>query len=350
MGSYVMTSMIFRPWAGKVVNAYGPQAILRVLLISNVLVLSLYTVVDVDWYFILRAAQGVATAFFSLALQMGIVDAMPEKERAQGISLYLLAGMLPTAIGPLVAYSLWDYGGMHAFAWTIIGIGLVSCMIGYQAQLPSRLSADLGNEKADSFRTQLSIMFTHRAFLVSCLVMLIASSVYGAMTTFVALFSEQIVIGHPGVFFMIQAGTMVILRFTFRKKLPSDGQWHAPLVVGLLLCMGIGSGLLSLASYGGAAVMYLASFLTGCGMALLYPILVTYLTFVLPRSVRNVLIGLFIAVSDLGSVFGNLVMGVVADRLSYSSMYFINALLTLITVGIVCIASFGLRKSPGKIR
>ncbi|SFM26724.1 hypothetical protein SAMN03159341_12314 [Paenibacillus sp. 1_12] len=62
------------------------------------------------------------------------------------------------------------------------------------------------------------------------------------------------------------------------------------------------------------------------------------MTFVLPMSSRNTLIGLFIAVSDLGLVLGNMVMGTIADHLSYSYMYSICACLLLTSVAIILIS------------
>lgn len=95
---------------------------------------------------------------------------------------------------------------------------------------------------------------------------------------------------------MLQAGTIVVARFFLRKKIPSDGKWRA-------------------------------SFVMGIAQALLYPTLITYLSFVLPQSNRNVLIGLFIAMADLGVSMGGVIMGPVADISSFTFMYMICALL-----------------------
>ncbi|MCQ6563495.1 hypothetical protein [Paenibacillus mendelii] len=86
--------------------------------------------------------------------------------------------------------------------------------------------------------------------------------------------------GNPGLFFMLQAGVMVAARFALRTRIPSDGQWHPLLTSGLLVYMAADIDLLSLAVIGPEALMYAASRLIALGMALIYPILVTYLTFV----------------------------------------------------------------------
>jgi MFS family permease len=65
----------------------------------------------------------------------------------------------------------------------------------------------------------------------------------------------------------------------------------------------------------------------GIAQALIYPTLTTYLTFVLPKGNRNILIGLFIAMADLGVSLGGVIMGPIADISSYSFMYGICAIL-----------------------
>ncbi|WP_374198201.1 MFS transporter [Paenibacillus lautus] len=70
----------------------------------------------------------------------------------------------------------------------------------------------------------------------------------------------------------------------------------------------------------------------GITQALLYPTITTYLSFVLPSSNRNVLIGLFIAMADLGVSMGGVVMGPIADYFSYSVMYMICAVLSMAMV------------------
>ncbi|MGG4143429.1 MFS transporter [Paenibacillus algorifonticola] len=338
MGAYMLTSMLLRPWAGNVVARFGPQFVLRLLLLANFIILALYALLGLEWYFLLRALQGVTTAFFSLALQMGIVDTLPEKERSQGLSLYLLAGMLPTVILPMAALYLWNWGELHTFAAAMLMIGLAAGFVGYSSPLPSRLASSSTGVKTSSTLAQLNQLWSNRAFLVCSLAMLIASIGFGAVVTFIALYTKQSGVGDAGIYLMIQAGIIVISRFALRTKLPSDGKWPAGLTISLLLSMTIGTELLALSIHWGAAYMYVAAGLIGLGMALLYPTLMTYLTFVLPAASRNTLIGLFIAMSDLGVVLGNMAMGPVADHLSYSVMYSMCALLLLAAAAIVRIS------------
>lgn len=63
MGAYLFTTMFFRPWAGRMIQKYGPIKVLRTILVINGFALILYTFTGLGGYFIARMLQGVCTAF-----------------------------------------------------------------------------------------------------------------------------------------------------------------------------------------------------------------------------------------------------------------------------------------------
>jgi MFS family permease len=337
MGAYMMTSMFFRPGAGHVVQRFGPLPVLRAILIVNGAALIFYTISGLEWYFVIRALQGVATAFFSLATQMGIVDTLPDRERSQGVSLYSLASMLPTVIGPLVALSIWDWGGMSAFTAAMFIIALVTGMIGYHSPLPSAAKRKSEETADGSMLALLRQLWMNRSLFVCGTAMMITSISLGAVSTFIVLYTKESGVGNAGLYLMIQAGVVVLSRFLLRHKIPSDGKWHGRLVVGLLLSAAIGAQLLSMSVNYGILLMYSAAVLIGIAIAMMYPTLMTYLSFVLPQASRNMLIGLFIATSDLGIALGSMALGPVADHFSYSLMYSFCAILSIAAIIIVLI-------------
>jgi MFS family permease len=174
--------------------------------------------------------------------------------------------------------------------------------------------------------------------------MLLVSVVFGSVSTFIPLYAEQIQFGNAGVFLMFQASVIVIVRIAFSKKLPSDGRWHAGFVGTVCLGCAAGAALLSLSTVLGPLALYGASMLIGLAQATLYPTLISYLTFVLPNSSRNVSIGWFLAMADLGVSLGAAGMGPIADLYSYRAMYLVSAILAVVSAGI----AWANRKSNSK--
>lgn len=325
MGGYLFTTMFFRPWAGHIIQKHGPVKVLRIILILNGFALILYTVTGLGGFFIARILQGVSTAFFSMALQMGIIDALPDKDRSQGISLYSLFANMSGIIGPVVAYSIWEAGGMDYFIVVLISIAISTAMFGYSAKMEkikNQPVSDSAEQEVSIFKSFKQLVENPILFKCSVL-MLVASIVFGAITTFIPLYASQLKSGNAGIYLMLQAATVVFVRFSLRKKIPSDGKWHASFVMGTMLLLTIAAQCVSFSITGGAVFFYMGAILMGIPQALLYPTLTTYLTFVLPEKSRNVLIGLFIAMADLGVSLGSVIMGPIADFSSYSFMYMI---------------------------
>ncbi|WP_315793584.1 staphylopine family metallophore export MFS transporter CntE [Paenibacillus sp. BIC5C1] len=344
MGAYMFTTMFFRPWAGRIIQKRGPIKVLRFILITNGFALILYTFTGLGGYLVARILQGVSTAFFSMALQIGIIDALPEKDRSQGISYYSLFSYIPGIVGPVLALGIWQTGGMDYFTVVLVGIAICTGVFGYTARM------DKSNEqhRAENSSEQTVSMFqsfrqlVQNPFLFKCSVlMLSASVVFGAITTFIPLYTSQLPSGNAGVYLMLQAGTVVLARIWLRKKIPSDGRWHAPFIMGTMLLLALAALCVSWAITGGAVLLYVGAILMGIAQSILYPTLTTYLSFVLPQLNRNVLIGLFIATADLGVSLGGVLMGPLADLSSYSFMYMICAIL-----GAVMIAFAYERRKP----
>lgn len=334
MGAYLLTTMFFRPWAGQMIQQYGPIRILRLILIINAVALLLYTFTGLSGYLIARILQGVSTAFFSMALQMGIIDALPEKDRSQGISLYSLCSYMPGIIAPLLALGIWQSGNMTYFTITMIAIAVFTGVLGYTTQIdarPSTATKDSSDQRTGTIGS-LKQLITNPTLFTCSLMMLTASVVFGAVTTFIPLYAKELTGGSAGVYLMIQAATVVIARFTLRKKIPSDGKWHTSFIVGALLLLTIAAQLISLSVIIGAVVLYIGAICMGVAQAILYPTLTTYLSFVLPTHNRNILIGLFIATADLGMSLGSIIMGPLSDVLSYSGMYNICTLLGVMLI------------------
>ncbi|MDR9796557.1 MFS transporter [Aeribacillus pallidus] len=326
MGAYLFTTMFFRPWAGYMIQKHGPIKVLRMILIINGFALILYTFTELGGFLVARMLQGVSTAFFSMALQIGIIDALPEKDRSQGISLYSLFSYIPGIIGPMLALGIWQ-GGMDYFTVVMIAIAIFTGLFGYSTKMDKKESPPAANHAEQGGRMLKSFsQLVKNPFLFKCSVlMLVASIVFGAITTFIPLYAAQLKSGNAGIYLMFQAGTVVFARFALRKKIPSDGKWHSSFVMGTMFILAVAAQCVSFSIIGGAIFFYVGAILMGIAQALLYPTLTTYLTFVLPEMNRNVLLGLFIAMADLGVSLGGVIMGPVADLSSYSFMYMICA-------------------------
>ncbi|WP_391574707.1 staphylopine family metallophore export MFS transporter CntE [Cohnella sp.] len=333
MGAYLFTTMLLRPWAGGWIQRFGPIKILRILLVVNGCALILYTMTGIEGYLVARMMQGACTAFFSMALQLGIIDALPDKDRSQGISMYSLCAYLPGIFGPLVAVGIWQTGEWHHFTIAMVVLAILTGIVGYTARIDRKPGGEKTSTEAEGagigMRGSLGQFVRNPHLFKSGLLMLNASLIFGAMSTFVPLYTAQIPAASTAVFLTIQAFVVVGTRFGLRKLIPSDGKWPTRITAGAMALLAVACLCVSMATALPAAVFYTGALLTGIAQALLYPALMTYLSFVLPEGSRNILIGLFVATADLGVSMGSVLMGPIADWMSYSTMYSICAALAM---------------------
>lgn len=328
MGAYMFTCMLLRPFAAQLLGKYGPLRVMKWLLVLHAATLLLFVVFDVKSYLWLRVLQGAATAFFSMTMQVGIVEKLEDKDRGQGLSMYTLFTMVPSLVIPILAIQIWEHASEIWFTVLMIGLAVFPILIGYNVDMPR---STVQNNKSYSLRDiagSFRGMLNSTPLLISSLVMLFASCVYGATATFLPLYMVSARVASPGIFLTIQGFVVILCRFSLRKKIPSDGSWNTWLIAGLLISASLGTQLLALLEMIGPLV-YLSAVFSGFAVALLYPMLTTYLSFVLPADSRYVLMGIFMSAYDLGFSLGGLLMGIIVQTSSYSTMFTICTFLTI---------------------
>ena len=332
MGAYMLTAMVFRPWAGQIIARVGPIKVLRIILLINACALILYGLTGLEGYFIARVMQGVCTAFFSMSLQLGIIDALPEEHRSEGVSLYSLFSTIPNLVGPLIAVGIWHLDRISIFAIVMIAIALTTTFFGYRVTFASEEPDTRKKVEPLTFNavTVFAQFFKNKELFNSGLIMIVVSIVFGAVSTFVPLYTVKFGFADAGIFLTIQAIAVVLARIYLRKYIPSDGIWHPVYMVSVLMLLVIASMLVAIGPHIHVLIFYSSAILIGATQALVYPTLTSYLSFVLPKAGRNMLLGLFIACADLGVSLGGSLMGPISDLVGFSWMYTICGMLVVV--------------------
>lgn len=334
MGAYMLTAMLFRPWAGQIIARIGPIKVLRIILLINAMALVLYGFTGLEGYLIARIMQGVCTAFFSMSLQLGIIDALPEKYRSEGVSLYSLFSTIPNLLGPLIAVGIWHVENMSIFAIVMIFIAVTTTLFGYRTTFANTQKEVSPKEEVLPFNAMTVYVqfFKNKALFCSGMIMILSSIVFVAMSTFIPLYTVREGFANAGIFLTIQAITVVIARFYLRKYVPSDGLWHHRFMMIVLTLLMVASVIVAFGPHIVSIFVYISAIFIGITQALVYPTLTTYLSFVLPKIGRNMLLGLFIACADLGISLGGVLMGPISDTVGFKWMYILCALLVTIAM------------------
>lgn len=333
VGSYLLASMLLRPWIGLFLEKLDRQNTLRLILVLHVAAALCYAIADhASLYIVIRVLQGAVAACFSLLIQTAVMDGTTEQNRAQGLSLFLLFSMLPSVLGPALALQIWEVGGYNSFVLSIAVFAIIACTYGWVMRFPQHETSKSNDVIAVQGKAKIwSSVLLLPSFMLSSIIMLCASIGFGAVSAFLTLYLQERNLGHAGVFFGIQSGVMVLARFMLRNALPSDGKWPSRFLGGMLLSMFVGLLFIAVApSTHNVWVLYAGAAMLGLGMAQVYPLLAAYLS-VVHSSTRRIWLGIFISTSDLGIVIGNVVMGFIADLTSYTFIYVLCSILVAIS-------------------
>ncbi|MEW9699407.1 MFS transporter [Paenibacillus sp. SI8] len=318
MGAYMFTSMFLRPVAGKIVDKFGTKRIFTTALIMNVVILSMYLIHELWVFALLRMVQGVTLSFFSMVLHLMIIQVLPEKARGQGLSLFSLSSMLPYTYGPFLALYFADKVPMSYIFMALIPISLATLLIGLNLRLPELRSQDpLG--KANLLDSEPYSGWKDRQLQLPSVIMLLASAMIGTVAAFLPLHLENRGLPFAGLYFLTETAVLILLRFFGRKMIPTNGRFPLLMVTILIILMTIAVSLVRIAET--LPVVLIAAVCNGIALSMLYPTLLTYVSFIVPERFRGRGIGLFIAAADFGTSVGTWGLSLLANAYSYEIMF-----------------------------
>lgn len=331
MGMYMFVCMVLRPWAGQLVAKYSALTIMKYLLLGHAAALLLYVWLGVDSLYAVRILQGIVTAFFSMAMQIGITETLRDEDRGQGMAMYSLSTVMPGLYGPALGMLLWV---QEDKLWLLVFITILAFapfLFFVKSSLP-KTKIENASFTLKEMAEGLKIARGHKELIVAAGVMLIGASIFGAISTFLPLYFVTTNTGSVGFYLFLQAFVVVGSRFIFRKYIPSDGKWHPGFISLVLSSSIIGTTMLALLPFIGPFV-YISTIFNGIATAMLYPTLTTYISFAIPESHKHVLLGLFLASYDLGFSLGGMLMGFVVQFGSYPIMFAVCSAIGLAAVG-----------------
>ncbi|QCR31276.1 MFS transporter [Lysinibacillus sp. SGAir0095] len=319
MGIYMFVCMVLRPWAGQMVSKYSVHTVMKYLLLGHVAALLFYVWLGVESLYVVRILQGIVTAFFSMAMQMGITETLRDEDRGQGMAMYSLSSVMPGLYGPALAMLLWV---QRDISWLLIFITFLAfapLLFFMKSPLP-KIKKENASFTLKDMIEGMKLARANKGLVVSSGVMLIGASIFGAISTFLPLYLLTTDTGNVGLYLFLQALVVVGSRFIFRKYIPSDGKWHPGFITLVLGSSIIGTTLLAVLPLIGSFI-YISALFNGIATAMLYPTLTTYISFAIPESHKHVLLGIFLASYDLGFSLGGMLMGIVIQFGSYPIMF-----------------------------
>jgi MFS family permease len=332
LGAFAISSLLMRPFAGRLADRRGRRIILIVGAVITVgASFGHLAAGTIPMLIVMRLLLGVGEALFFVAALAAATDLAPDHRRGEAISLISLSLYLGLAIGPIVGEVLLTTSGFTA-AWLAAGlIALASVALSWLAPetLPAaqRATASTGGQ------------LLHRRGLEPGLLLLCGVWGMGPFFAFLPLLADELDLGGAGTFFTVFALVVVGLRIA-GARLP-DRVGAARLSGTALVVSAAGMALAGLApTFPG---LLAATVVFATGVAFTFPAIMAMAVIGVPAQERGAVVGTAGLFVDAAFGLSPAVLGLLALSAGYPSTFLVSAVIA--AVG----AAWLLIRRPGRM-
>ncbi len=249
-----------------------------------------------------------------------ITDIVPPSRRAEGLGYAGFASILAVAIAPWIGLWMLDHGGWRALCLEAAVLNILMAGIAW------RLPPDTPHARRPLSLHPADLVEWH--ILVGAVTLFLYSFSYGGITSFVAVYAEQLRITPRALYFTAFCLTICATRpFVGRY---ADRVGHARVIVPCLFLIVIGVALLSWVTTRPGFIV--SAILFGSGFGSAYPIFVAHLMHHVPENRRGATFGALIGAFDIGIGTGSIAIGWLGEHYGFSRAFAVAAVLASLSI------------------
>jgi len=329
MGLFTLSSVVIRPYFGKMADTKGRKSLM--LLGSGLFVLFPLVYIAVSSLiplYLVRIAHGFAHACYLVSAMAYIADLAPPHRRGEVIGIFGVSNILGMAVFPAWGTSVLSGGGSFQDLFLLAALTASISFVGIVLVGDIRPAAQSGGKPLGFLKVGL-----RRSVLVPSLALLSGATCYGAMLTFLPLFAPERGLPDFGIFFVVYAFSTVLSRVVGGRL--SDRIGRRKVIVPCMALLTFSVWLLPFLH----ATWFLAliGFLFGLSFGSFMPTLNALVVDYSPVHVRGSALAFFMSFMDVGITVGSMALGFVAGSHGYPVVYWICGGLVLITIFIFTI-------------
>jgi len=317
---FVIGAFLTRPVLGKRIHQIGQNKVLYIGSVLSLVFILLYFVVNsVELLLLIRLLHGAAHGTAALAVGTMVATAVPRERYGEGIGYFTLGQTLSTAIGPAVGLILLRHGG---FGPIIIICAVAAAVSLALLPLLGVKDVELTEEQvAETKGFRLSNYVETKAVPISATMMMLFLC-YSSVSSFLALYSEQIRLTTAAdLFFLVFAVMIFITRPYVGRRFDEKGE--NSVIYAATLVFALSLGILGVAYHG--AILLLSAAVMGFGFGAIQACGRALTAKVAPLHRMGQATSTFYVFSDTGLGLGPLFCGLLIPLTGYRGMYGVMA-------------------------
>lgn len=346
LGFLTYASAISAPFTGQLADTLGHRRVL--IVVSLMLAGFTLTYAVLTNYKVMLGLVFVHGLFWSGLLSASgayITSIIPENRRAEGIGYWGLSSVIALAAAPPLGFWVYSFGWtalcleiaalnllMAAIAWRLPDDrALRTAHAGAAAEAEasaSTRSADAGASASTRPGRTTELGRIEWPVLLLSLTMALVAFGYGGLTTFSALFADNLQVSPRSLFLTTMAGAMLVGRLTLGRHIDRFG--HRNVLLPCLLLTAAGMVLFALSQ--GPLTLIVSAVAFGSGFGLLYPAYTAYIMGHVPVWRRGAAFGAMLAAFDTGVGSGSTGIGWLIHHFGFRQAFGIAAGLAFLAV------------------
>jgi MFS family permease len=314
MGVHSLMAIFVRPFFGRLIDIKGRKKISLFGIALLILILPCFHLIRDAGFLplILRALTGIGWGISMTATMTICSDLAPVERLARSMGIIGVAGLLSSALGPLLAEEVinrFGYGALFNTSFVFL-VGSFLCI-----SLTKEVITPNNNNHFRRSKYLLNVSVA-AIFLMSTMP-IVHGAVRGAVIHFIALFGKSVPFERIGPFFLSFSAAAVLTRLGFGGLSDKFGRKQ---VIFPAVCL-IGFNLFLISLVKSFWMFVVTGLIGGFGQGLIFPALSTYFIDIMGRENKGLAISLYLAFFDIGMGFGSTFFGWVSDLYGYRWMY-----------------------------
>jgi len=322
MGVHSVTAIMVRPLFGRLLDKRGGRRVaIGGLLVMIAGMPGFYLIDSAGMLAIfLRALNGIGWGVSTTALLAICSDLSPADRMAHSLGIIGVAGIISSALGPVLAEEVLHRSGFHAvFSMSLAALVLaVAFVFAIKAAPPCQSPLKPG---------QTGHMGAYPVLIIIIIASMpvVHGAVRGTVLNFIALFGASLGFSRVAPFFLAFSTAAVITRLGIGDISDRYGRKRIIIPSAFLISL----NLLWIAGLHSYWAFLLGGFVAGLGQGLIFPALSTYVIDFLGRENKGLALGLYLSLFDVGMGLGSPLFGWISDAAGYRTMYVVAGCLSV---------------------
>lgn len=313
----LLTSIIIRPFSGRLLEIVGKKRLLIITVFIYAITTFLYVFFkSFEALLILRLLHGLTFGIVTTATGAIAADSIPEARRGTGLGYFAMALNVGIVIGPFIGLTMVHKTSFHNLFLTLSIISIVSVICAIFVQIPEQKKPILAQKKIS-----IHTFFELKAIPIGLICSLVAFS-YASIISFISLYATTLNLDAvASYFFLVFAAVMILSRPSLGRVFDNRGPSY--IILPCLIIFMIGLVVLSFTNT--ATEFLLSAGLIGLGYGSLFP---SFQAMAI-QSAENHRSGhataTFFTMYDIGIALGTYILGVVVTFSNFQTVYRICA-------------------------